>query len=60
MATWIIKIRQINNVPKSNVNKIHCGLFKDDADLNKLLRGFGKIEICESEPNNNKETLICE
>ncbi|GFX33004.1 integrase catalytic domain-containing protein [Trichonephila clavipes] len=48
------------SIPVSSENKPHCGLIKDNVDLEKTMRFFGgEIENVEPE-TKNKETIICE
>ncbi|GFX11549.1 integrase catalytic domain-containing protein [Trichonephila clavipes] len=48
------------SIPVSSENKPHCGLIKDNADLEKTMRRFWEIENVEPETIKNKETIICE
>ncbi|GFW48941.1 DUF1758 domain-containing protein [Trichonephila clavipes] len=48
------------SIPVSSKNKPHCGLIKDNVDLEKTMRRFWEIENVEPETIKNKETLICE
>ncbi|GFX65600.1 DUF1758 domain-containing protein [Trichonephila clavipes] len=48
------------SIPVSSENKPHCGLFKDNVDLEKTMRRFWEIENVEPETIKNKETIICE
>ncbi|GFS80306.1 uncharacterized protein TNCV_3447581 [Trichonephila clavipes] len=48
------------SIPVSSENKPHCGLIKDNVDLEKTMRRFWKIENVEPETIKNKETIICE
>ncbi|GFX56256.1 integrase catalytic domain-containing protein [Trichonephila clavipes] len=48
------------SIPVSSENKPHCGLIKDNVDLEKTMRRFWEIENVEPETIKNKETIICE
>ncbi|GFY26302.1 integrase catalytic domain-containing protein [Trichonephila clavipes] len=48
------------SIPVSSDNKPHCGLIKDNVDLEKTMRRFWEIENVEPETIKNKETIICE
>ncbi|GFX41413.1 integrase catalytic domain-containing protein [Trichonephila clavipes] len=48
------------SIPVSSENKPHCGLIKDNVDLEKTTRRFWEIENVEPETIKNKETIICE
>ncbi|GFV43333.1 integrase catalytic domain-containing protein [Trichonephila clavipes] len=48
------------SIPVSSENKPHCGLIKDNVDLEKTMRRFCEIENVEPETIKNKETIICE
>ncbi|GFX76513.1 integrase catalytic domain-containing protein [Trichonephila clavipes] len=48
------------SIPVSSENKPHCGLIKDNVDLDKTMRRFWEIENVEPETIKNKETIICE
>ncbi|GFX67694.1 DUF1758 domain-containing protein [Trichonephila clavipes] len=48
------------SIPISSENKPHCGLIKDNVDLEKTMRRFWEIENVEPEKIKNKETIICE
>ncbi|GFW45715.1 integrase catalytic domain-containing protein [Trichonephila clavipes] len=48
------------SIPVSSENKPHCGLIKDNVDLEKTMRRFWEIENVEPETVKNKETIICE
>ncbi|GFW73918.1 integrase catalytic domain-containing protein [Trichonephila clavipes] len=48
------------SIPISSENKPHCGLIKDNVDLEKTMRRFWEIENVEPETIKNKETIICE
>ncbi|GFY03611.1 integrase catalytic domain-containing protein [Trichonephila clavipes] len=48
------------SIPGFSENKPHCGLIKDNVDLEKTMRRFWEIENVESETIKNKETIICE
>ncbi|GFT72987.1 integrase catalytic domain-containing protein [Trichonephila clavipes] len=48
------------SIPVSSENKPHCGLIKDNVDLEKTMRRFWEIENVELETIKNKETIICE
>ncbi|GFU88975.1 integrase catalytic domain-containing protein [Trichonephila clavipes] len=47
-------------LPVSSENKPHCGLIKDNVDLEKTMRRFWEIENVEPETIKNRETIICE
>ncbi|GFX51778.1 DUF1758 domain-containing protein [Trichonephila clavipes] len=47
------------SIPVSSENKPHCGLIKDNVDLEKTMRRFWEIENVEPETIKNKETIIC-
>ncbi|GFV44830.1 integrase catalytic domain-containing protein [Trichonephila clavipes] len=47
------------SIPVSRENKPHCGLIKDNVDLEKTMRRFWEIENVEPETIKNKETIIC-
>ncbi|GFW08731.1 integrase catalytic domain-containing protein [Trichonephila clavipes] len=46
------------SIPVSSENKPHCGLIKDNVDLEKTMRRFWEIENVEPETIKNKETII--
>ncbi|GFS50021.1 integrase catalytic domain-containing protein [Trichonephila clavipes] len=46
------------SIPVSSENKPHCGLIKDNVDLEKTMRRFWEIENVEPETMKNKETII--
>ncbi|GFX29451.1 integrase catalytic domain-containing protein [Trichonephila clavipes] len=46
------------SIPVSGENKPHCGLIKDNVDLEKSMRRFWEIENVEPETIKNKETII--
>ncbi|GFW55943.1 DUF1758 domain-containing protein [Trichonephila clavipes] len=48
------------SIPVSSENTPHCGLIKDNVDLEKTMRRFWEIENVEPETIKNKETIICE
>ncbi|GFV26019.1 DUF1758 domain-containing protein [Trichonephila clavipes] len=48
------------SIPVSSENKPHCGLIKDNVDLEKTMRRFWGIENVEPETIKNKETIICQ
>ncbi|GFX24041.1 integrase catalytic domain-containing protein [Trichonephila clavipes] len=48
------------SIPVSSENKPHCGLIKDNVDLEETMRRFWEIENVEPETIKNKETIICE
>ncbi|GFV42059.1 integrase catalytic domain-containing protein [Trichonephila clavipes] len=48
------------SIPVSSENKPHCGLIKDNVDLEKTMRRFWEIENVEPETIKNKETIICQ
>ncbi|GFW04465.1 integrase catalytic domain-containing protein [Trichonephila clavipes] len=48
------------SIPVSSENKPHCGLIKDNVDLEKTMRRFWEIENVEPETIKIKETIICE
>ncbi|GFW53050.1 hypothetical protein TNCV_131151 [Trichonephila clavipes] len=48
------------SIPVSSENKPHCGLIKDNVDLEKTMRRFWEIENVEPETIKNKETIIWE
>ncbi|GFX50249.1 integrase catalytic domain-containing protein [Trichonephila clavipes] len=43
------------SIPVSSENKPHCGLIKDNVDLEKTMRRFWEIENVEPETIKNKE-----
>ncbi|GFW79582.1 DUF5641 domain-containing protein [Trichonephila clavipes] len=70
---YYLKLRNVSNfentvfgyiasgsIPVSSENKPHCGLIKDNVDLEKTMRRFWEIENVEPETIKNKETIICE
>ncbi|GFV56318.1 DUF1758 domain-containing protein [Trichonephila clavipes] len=46
------------SIPVSSENKPHCGLIKDNVDLEKTMRRFSEIENVEPETIKNKKTII--
>ncbi|GFV72913.1 DUF1758 domain-containing protein [Trichonephila clavipes] len=46
------------SIPVSSENKPHCGLIKDNVDLEKTMRRFWEIENVEPETIKNKEGVI--
>ncbi|GFT90803.1 integrase catalytic domain-containing protein [Trichonephila clavipes] len=46
------------SIPVSSENKPHCGLIKDNVDLEETMRRFWEIENVEPETIKNKETII--
>ncbi|GFY33072.1 uncharacterized protein TNCV_2230231 [Trichonephila clavipes] len=68
---YYLKLRNVSNfentvfgyiasgsIPVSSENKPHCGLIKDNVDLEKTMRRFWEIENVEPETMKNKETII--
>ncbi|GFW43054.1 integrase catalytic domain-containing protein [Trichonephila clavipes] len=68
---YYLKLRNVSNfentvfgyiasgsIPVSSENKPHCGLIKDNVDLEKTMRRFWEIENVEPETIKNKETII--
>ncbi|GFX31469.1 integrase catalytic domain-containing protein [Trichonephila clavipes] len=68
---YYLKLRNVSNfentvfgyiasgsIPVSSENKPHCGLIKDNVDLEKTMRRFWEIENVEPKTIKNKETII--